>query len=190
MSQDPLRTNQLRMEVYALYRDYIKHEDSLIRDRITWNLTIQGFLFAAYALVLQTHLSPNQPITDWWVEIFLVMVHSVVIPVVGYVLARESQGAVAAATAAIHNLELSHNAFEAQFSQDDLRQHPSLPLPLVTRGGIPEVDRGHAYTLYVPSVVMAAWVAVALWWHALFTLPTLFWRAMALSVALASASQP
>lgn len=40
--------------LYALYRDYLKHEDDLINNRLNWNLTIQGFLFAAYSFTLQT----------------------------------------------------------------------------------------------------------------------------------------
>lgn len=40
-------------ECFAIYRDYVKHEDYLINSRLSWNLTIQGFLFATYGLSLQ-----------------------------------------------------------------------------------------------------------------------------------------
>src|SRR5580658_9768416 len=38
---------------YKLFRDYIEHEDSLINQRLLWNINIQGFLFAAYGLSVQ-----------------------------------------------------------------------------------------------------------------------------------------
>jgi hypothetical protein len=41
------------LELYKLFRDYVKHEDDLINNRLNWNFTIQGFLFAAYAFSLQ-----------------------------------------------------------------------------------------------------------------------------------------
>src|SRR5437763_1604980 len=40
-------------DLYRIFRSYIAHEDDLINQRQTWNLTIQGFLFAAYAFSLQ-----------------------------------------------------------------------------------------------------------------------------------------
>jgi hypothetical protein len=40
-------------EHFELYRDYVKHEDELINRRLTWLLTVQGFLFAAYGLTNQ-----------------------------------------------------------------------------------------------------------------------------------------
>jgi hypothetical protein len=38
---------------YEIFRDYVKHEDELINNRLNWNFTIQGFLFAAYTFSLQ-----------------------------------------------------------------------------------------------------------------------------------------
>jgi hypothetical protein len=38
--------------LYAAYRQYLNHEHSLINQRLSWNFTIQGFLFGAYAFVL------------------------------------------------------------------------------------------------------------------------------------------
>ncbi len=38
---------------YKIFRDYLKHEDDLINNRLSWNFTIQGFLFAAYVFSLQ-----------------------------------------------------------------------------------------------------------------------------------------
>jgi hypothetical protein len=38
------------LRLYSLHRNYSEHENHLINHRLSWNLTIQGFLFAAYAL--------------------------------------------------------------------------------------------------------------------------------------------
>src|SRR5580658_8096117 len=44
---------QFHLQLYSIFRDYIKHEDDLINQRLSWFLTLQGFFFAAYALALQ-----------------------------------------------------------------------------------------------------------------------------------------
>ncbi len=58
-------------EVYSVFRNYVTHEANLINFRLNWNLTIQGFLFAAYTFTLQkaaelkvtllTHLASATP---------------------------------------------------------------------------------------------------------------------------------
>jgi hypothetical protein len=51
---------------FKVYRDYIQHEDDLLHQRSSWNLTVQGFLFAAYGVLLQQSLkegaTPNESI--------------------------------------------------------------------------------------------------------------------------------
>jgi hypothetical protein len=37
-------------DLYRAYREYLNHEHHLINQRLGWNLTVQGFLFAAYGL--------------------------------------------------------------------------------------------------------------------------------------------
>lgn len=38
--------------LYGAYRQYLNHEHNLINHRLSWNFTIQGFLFTSYAFVL------------------------------------------------------------------------------------------------------------------------------------------
>jgi hypothetical protein len=38
--------------LYAIYRQYLMNEANLINARLTWLLTIQGFLFATYGLIV------------------------------------------------------------------------------------------------------------------------------------------
>jgi hypothetical protein len=40
------------LELYTAFREYVRHEDALTNNRLGWNFTIQGFLFAAYSLAL------------------------------------------------------------------------------------------------------------------------------------------
>src|SRR5271169_5831898 len=37
---------------YERMRSYVEHEDGLINSRLTWSLTIHGFLFASYGILL------------------------------------------------------------------------------------------------------------------------------------------
>lgn len=37
-------------DLYRMFRAYVEHEDGLTNQRLSWNFTIQGFLFAAYTL--------------------------------------------------------------------------------------------------------------------------------------------
>jgi hypothetical protein len=47
-----------KCEYYDIYRKYRLAEQNLLNNRLTWNLTIQGFLFATYGLSSQKQLSP------------------------------------------------------------------------------------------------------------------------------------
>jgi hypothetical protein len=40
-------------DLYEAYRSYVRHEDSLVDSRLSWNLTVQGFLFAGYSVLAQ-----------------------------------------------------------------------------------------------------------------------------------------
>jgi hypothetical protein len=46
-------TTLTKWEHFEIFRDYVKREDELINQRLTWNLAIQGFLFATYGFSLQ-----------------------------------------------------------------------------------------------------------------------------------------
>jgi hypothetical protein len=40
------------LSLYGKFRDYLEHEDDLINSRLTWSLTVHGFLFASYGILL------------------------------------------------------------------------------------------------------------------------------------------
>jgi hypothetical protein len=50
----PSRWNhEIVLQHYEILRSYVEHEDDLINSRLTWMLTINGFLFTAFALLGQ-----------------------------------------------------------------------------------------------------------------------------------------
>jgi hypothetical protein len=48
----PLETASDILGYYDRFRAYIEHEDGLISSRLTWSLTVHGFLFAMYGILL------------------------------------------------------------------------------------------------------------------------------------------
>jgi len=50
----------LRIKRYEMLRDYAKHEDNLVNNRVMWILTIHGFLYATYGFSLQKKLEVVQ----------------------------------------------------------------------------------------------------------------------------------
>lgn len=57
-----------KLSVYETFRKYIQHEDSLINNRLNWMLTIHGFLYASYALVLTKQLETLTLLTNNWLR--------------------------------------------------------------------------------------------------------------------------
>ena len=41
------------VELFEIYRDYMKHEDNLINFRVTWFMALQAAMFAAYGFLAQ-----------------------------------------------------------------------------------------------------------------------------------------
>jgi hypothetical protein len=52
---------ELYRKTFEVYRDYLKHENLMMNNRITWNGAAQGVLFAALGVVLngQPNVSPH-----------------------------------------------------------------------------------------------------------------------------------
>lgn len=44
-----LEEDKFNLHRYEVFRDYVKHEDSLINNRLTWLLISQGLIFNAYS---------------------------------------------------------------------------------------------------------------------------------------------
>src|SRR3954452_6090771 len=52
------------LKVYDLFRRYIEHENHLVNQRLTWLLTIHGFLYATCGLVLQKKVEIDRNISS------------------------------------------------------------------------------------------------------------------------------
>lgn len=50
------------MDVYEIFRSYVRHEDNLINNRMTWMLSIHGFLYASYGLTIQKKMEVYEKI--------------------------------------------------------------------------------------------------------------------------------
>jgi hypothetical protein len=46
----------LDTEIYQIFREYLRHEDGLANNRLSWMPTIHGFLYASYAFTIQTKI--------------------------------------------------------------------------------------------------------------------------------------
>jgi hypothetical protein len=97
-------------------RSYIQHEDGLISSRLTWSLTVHGFLFAIYGLMagklidilLSDKLSVVPPLH--WAFSALLGVQSIV-ALFGFGVGFQSRVAIAAASRAlIHIRSIAHES--------------------------------------------------------------------------------
>jgi hypothetical protein len=97
---------------YNLMRDYVKHEDGLINSRLTWSLTVHGFLLTSFGLFskssdLYAEFTRASTVANPLVhgfEIAFLCFAQVLVTVLGWFVARSSLGAIRAAHMAIQYL--------------------------------------------------------------------------------------
>jgi len=151
--------------LYNAYRDYVKHEDTLMNVRMTWFLTIQAFLFSCYALLNQKRISAgNFELVRSWQEFIDItelkfkfsLIILVLICFFGYFTARRSYISVRAASLAIVALR---SKWDAEFA----RRGPFASLPSITGGGNDKArDEGWASAAFLPRAAMVIWVLIAI----------------------------
>ena len=150
--------------LYNVYRDYVKHENTLMNVRMTWFLTTQAFLFSSYALLNQKRISAGNfelirswqefigGITDLKFKFFILML----IRFFGYFAARRSYISVRAASLAIIALR---SKWDAEFA----RRGPFISLPGITGGGDDKArDEGWASAAFLPKAAMVIWGLIAI----------------------------
>lgn len=54
----------IHLKLYEIYRTYVVHEDNLTNNRMTWLLSIHGFLYATYGIALHMKFEVFQKIED------------------------------------------------------------------------------------------------------------------------------
>ncbi len=148
------------VEHYTLFRAYIQHEDSLINNRLLWNINIQGFLFATFGLSVQKLYESSSPVgtavpVTTTVALAPILLHAliVVLPLFGIGVSTLSLVTVRAAEAAIQNLRAKWQRL--------LAKNPGLDelLPGIIGGGLESSHKGGLRAPFlVPVVFIAAWL--------------------------------
>jgi hypothetical protein len=124
-------------EIFIIFRDYVKHEDMLINQRMTWMITIQSFLIATFGFSYQKkieiiskvftddNLSP-QNIVGLMRVIQTFNVFLLIICGIGIVMSMITSSLLEAARLAISGLEKKWN--------ETSKLHETEQLPKLTGG--------------------------------------------------------
>jgi hypothetical protein len=117
---EPVSDFEARFKLYEVFRGYIKHEDGLIDNRVTWLSQIHGFLYATYGFTLQKKIEIMQQVSshvDESTSTFMYMSKShlgssileldafmLFIAVIGIALSYSSGKSIEAATTSINSI--------------------------------------------------------------------------------------
>jgi len=138
------------VRIYDLYRDYVKHEDELINRRLSWNLTLQGFLFATYGVSFQ--VLGNSAASDELKRHIKLL--ACALPVIGGSVAILALLSILAAQASIDELKIRW-AYPAGHIREDVLEM----LPGLTGAGRRFANRwGKIPQVGIPCVMIAAWI--------------------------------
>lgn len=156
--------------LYKEYRDYIKHEDALINQRLAWALTVQGFLFASYALVLNKMIEIERCTEAGGRMPILAPLHNqaglflVLLCFIGVTICFCAYGSIRAAESAVSAVKETFERMQPASAEGDRFfyrfDHPSpARLPRLTGGGtlFGEV-RGRRLASAIPAVIGLVWI--------------------------------
>jgi hypothetical protein len=172
----------LDLETYETFRKYIQHEDNLANQRMTWMLTIHGFLYAAYALTVQKKLEVAQKINDAvnaghaqitdflqaaiWQTDYVIVLITLAGLIISFVAYRSVSAARNAAASVEHVFEQQYPptkkrdivAGRTRLSQTVITEKGTI-LPTIAGGGDPQqIMRGFAAARNVPRFLMFGWI--------------------------------
>jgi len=151
MDPHNINTEHLKdaIALYNVYRDYVKHEDELINRRLSWNLTLQGFLFAAYGVTFQL-LNSQSGDADLKRHLHYL---PAVFPIVGGLVATLSLLSIVAAQDSINGLRVEWRNPSAHIEPDIMEM-----LPELTGAGQLFANRwGKLPQSGIPIVIITAW---------------------------------
>ena len=165
------------LSYYETLRSYIQHEDDLINSRLTWSLTVHGFLFAIYGILLgkiadmllelhkwaelhqadlpKTHASPHQ------LELIVVYLAAVQLPIAlfGVFVGMQSSQAIYGAHRALVHLEsIAHQGIFKLNPTGHVPPAEAVLLPKIVSGGAADHGGPRSYYLYLPVVTMCVWL--------------------------------
>jgi hypothetical protein len=118
-------------EVFIIFRDYVKHEDMLINQRMTWMITIQSFLIATFGFSYQKKLeiiskiftepkSLEHRLSEFMLTIQMYNAFLVIICIVGIRMSRITFLITDAANHSIGGLEKKWEATSKLYETDHL----------------------------------------------------------------------
>lgn len=153
--------NQSIESIYIIYRDYIKHEDSLVNSRTTALITIQSFVLATFGLCYQERYKMALNVID---KSEYTLLGPIAIEYNGFLLAL---GLVGLATSVIGLLSI-HCAHKAISHLEEswkaiAAENPTEHLPGLTGGGKASVTIGGShFSIFTPIFLILFWLATEL----------------------------
>jgi hypothetical protein len=151
--------------MFTLYRNYVNHEDNLTNNRLSWNFTIQGFLFIAWAYcqqhIISIGVAQSQPNLGLSYTLRYLREATVVVGRVGFFVSLLTWFGTLASSIAIFKLSLKWTE-EHEVSCSSRKSVKSvkkeLSLPELTGGGS-EIAHwmGLLAPIFVPIVFVVAW---------------------------------
>jgi hypothetical protein len=147
-------------EMYNLYRDYLKHEDSLVNNRMSWFSSYQSFLLSAYLASLSSTALLRSKIVGQSTESALVIVAicllTIVICSIGAQVSLHATDSIDAADKAIDALAKKWKTVARLFPKSEY--FPGL----VGGGEITNRDSGSRFQGEAPRVMFWAWLFLGL----------------------------
>jgi hypothetical protein len=159
---------QHHREVYEIYRDYIKHEDNLINNRVGWFIQLHSFLIATYGILFAALMSSYFPqgtaTIDPAIPQKVACAILAMVALVGIFSSLSAIMSIDAADRAITKLSKTWDGVSEGWAAD------RRILPPLIGGGDTKNDRlGARFHLWLPRVMLAVWIVS-------MCVPTQLWR--------------
>ncbi|MCW3847487.1 hypothetical protein OF829_09550 [Sphingomonas sp. LB-2] len=141
-------------DIYCVYRDYIKHEDNLINNRVGWFIQLHSFLIATYGIIFASF-------TSTFAREAAAMVPGIRASAC-VLLAAISLVGIASSLSASLSIWAAHKAIKALNRRWDAQSDkldPRKVFPGLIGGGNKGRDWwGASFHLFLPACLFAAWI--------------------------------
>jgi hypothetical protein len=160
-----LRNDESVRKLFEIYRDYTKHEDSLVKERTTTGLSIQAVLFAGVGFAI-IKIDPSSSYGSCAInktygvfEFFKYWWHlsAIGLAFIGMVAARMTLASVGAAELALGKLRDRWDALQAALAQSS---KVAQMLPSLTHGYNEHFEGGIQTAKTIPRLALIVWVVI------------------------------
>ena len=163
--------------LYQIYRDYVIHQTSLINNRLTWILTIHGFLYATYGITLQKEidltrqsyevLSKNSDVGAICSSFIEVHFFLFMISCVGLSISYYGLKSIRAAINASHGIEALYSNKYKHIENESINgmimlyyDVDGVTIPYIRGAGLGgNIHHGNAASVAIPYVLGLSWCA-------------------------------